>query len=603
MLSLNHFFQNNDKMFHSIFNFIYSLIFLLISGMLHIYKQVLIKRSMIEAFKKEKYAICFIVALMIVSSILIGFDVIRNYKNYQGINSISFLILSIATWMVSTILFYNALQLNNNPQISLDPPSRWKSRGSIKIGRVLNKNKQKQDFYLNMDDLAQHMFITGITGTGKSNFMQYFLLDFSSKHGNIPFLLTEFKGEYHHLQRTIKDLLILKPGINFSINIFDPEGSNPRIHAERVYQIFESGGLLEKVEYTPQMERIFVDILNRIIPIEKYRSWKKFDELSIRYLEEDHKRDITIQKSVLAIQNRIRRYYIGTLKHVFDEKKGIKVNDLFKHNVILDLNSIIKLGGEKEDALFFLNMLLKYLWDKNLGDGSKDYNGIRHLTIIEDAQYFAPQELSSCTKRTSYIEDIALLLRGTGECLISLATRPNISKEILANCGVLVAFQLHLQKDLMKELLNLQDWQVKYLSELKKGQCIMRVNSIEKPFVLQAPLIRRSWLTDEELLQNNHKILNTTGNSSLETRENDSLNLLTNTGNKELLKQEIKYSWKRCKYLNKFLIFFRKKINQNNHYCMRSNAHIEDGENYCENYEKWKELSLYFQKTSENERK
>ena len=32
-----------------------------------------------------------------------------------------------------------------------------------------------------------------------------------------------------------------------------------------------------------------------------------------------------------------------------------------------------------------------------------------------------------------YLGDFTLLQRGTGECLITIATRPNISKEILAN--------------------------------------------------------------------------------------------------------------------------------------------------------------------------
>ena len=122
------------------------------------------------------------------------------------------------------------------------------------------------------------------------------------------------------------------------------------------------------------------------------------------------------------------------------------------------------MGGEKEDALFFLNMILKYLWDRNIEIGSKNYEGIKHITIIEDAQYFAPEELSSRTKLTSYIEDIALLLRGTGECLITLATRPKISKEILANCGVLISFQNHMQKDVMQELLNIEEKQKEYLS-------------------------------------------------------------------------------------------------------------------------------------------
>ena len=68
------------------------------------------------------------------------------------------------------------------------------------------------------------------------------------------------------------------------------------------------------------------------------------------------------------------------------------------------------------------------------------------------------------------------------------ATHPNISTEILANCGVLVSYQVHMQKDLMLELLNLKDWQKEYLSMLKKGQCLIRINSIEKPFAIDVKI-------------------------------------------------------------------------------------------------------------------
>jgi len=403
------------------------------------------------------------------------------------------------------MIFYRSLRLTPKYAIELDYPSRRKSkRGTINLGKIMSNNKSKYKFYLNISDLAQHMFVCGITGTGKSNLIQYFLLTFT-KHYDIPFLLTEFKGEYQFLQKKIKDLLILKPGENFSINIFDPEGADPEVHAERVFQIFESGGLLEGVEYSPQMERVFVDILNEVCPEEKNRNWEAFFSISEKYYAE-HK-DLMFEKSVLAIQNRIRRYALGTLKHIFVEKTGMNVKEIFDHRVLLDLSSIIRLGGEKEDALFFLNMILKYQWDKNIEVGSKNYEGIKHITIIEDAQYFAPEELSNRTKLTSYIEDIALLLRGTGECLISLATRPKISREILANCGVLISFQTHMQKDLMQELLNIEEKQKEYLSMLQKGHCIVRVNSIEKPFLLRTPYIERSWLTDEEIFENNRKIM------------------------------------------------------------------------------------------------
>jgi len=418
-----------------------------------------------------------------------------------------FISLSITLLIYSNVIFKIYFgEIKTNFLKKLFYPSLNKSKkGTINLGNVIYNDKIKHDFLLSLDDLAQHMFVCGSTGSGKSNFMQHLLLNFSKKHNDIPFLITEFKGEYQFLQKKIEDLLILKPGENFSINIFDPEGSDPEIHAERVFQFFDSARFLEGTEYSPQMERCFIDVLKEICPDSEKRTWEAFFEITTSRTRKTS--DQTIKKSFIAIENRIRRYSLGTLKNIFAKKFGLNVKELFEHNILLDLSSIIRLGGEKEDALFFLNMILKYLWDKRLESGSRDYKRIKHITIIEDAQYFAPGEFSNRTKLTSYIEDIALLLRGTGECLISLATRPEISREILANCGVLVSFKTHIQKALIQELLNLEDWQKDYLSMLQKGQCIVRVNSLEKPFLLEIPLVQRSWLTNEEIKESNQNII------------------------------------------------------------------------------------------------
>ncbi|MHA1724077.1 MAG: hypothetical protein ACTSXH_04450, partial [Promethearchaeota archaeon] len=84
----------------------------------------------------------------------------------------------------------------------------------------------------------------------------------------------------------------------------------------------------------------------------------------------------------------------------------------------------------------------------------------------------------------------------------------NISKEILANCGILACFQTHFQKDLMVELLNLEEEQRTYISMLKKGTCILRVNSIEKPFVLEVPLVKRKRIPRELIELKNQAIIN-----------------------------------------------------------------------------------------------
>ncbi|MHA1723404.1 MAG: ATP-binding protein, partial [Promethearchaeota archaeon] len=376
----------------------------------------------------------------------------RNKYNLDDLLMINF---SMMLLFFSLYLLILSLQGSYTFYIKLEYPSRSEShRGKIKLGRILYKNKKKYYYYLNLDDLTQHVFVCGITGSGKSNFVQHFLLEFT-RHYNIPFLLTEFKGEYLFLQEKINDLLILRPGENFSINIFDPEGTNPRIHAERIFQIFQSGGMFEDIEYSPQMERMFIQILYKTCIKEENRNWNQFQLICKNVLVNSS--DPSLQKSIMAIENRIRRYTLGSLKKIFGTKSKLSMRQLFSQNVLIDLSSIIRLGGEKQDALFFLNMILKYLWDKNVTTGSEDYTGIKHLTIIEDAQYFAPDKGTEKIRLTTYLEDIALLLRGTGECLISLATRPNISKEILANCGILACFQTHFQKDLMVELLNLEE--------------------------------------------------------------------------------------------------------------------------------------------------
>ena len=152
-----------------------------------------------------------------------------------------------------------------------------------------------------------------------------------------------------------------------------------------------------------------------------------------KILRRPEKKIPMVHQTLISIQNRIRRFSIGPIKAVFAKRYKLKIRDLFDKNILIDLSSIIRLGGEKEDALFFLNMILKYLWDKNLTFRAYNFKGIKHITIVEDAQYFAPKDKSSQTKISSYLEDIALLQRGTGECLISIATRPNVSAEILAN--------------------------------------------------------------------------------------------------------------------------------------------------------------------------
>ncbi len=465
----------------------------------------------------------------------------ENWLNFIDMNKIILVNISQFVLAFSLVIFIFSFYDPDKIILDLYYPSLEESRnGKIKLGKVIKNGRKKNQFYLSIHDLERHMFVCGSTGSGKSNFLQNFLINLKKRY-EIPIMLVEFKGEYNFLQEKFEDLLIIRPGENFSINIFNPEGSNPEIHAERIFEIFKSAQMLEtNAEYTPQMQKVLVDILTDVCTDKNNRNWEGFYEKCEQYYIKEKKNITYLEQTLISIKNRIRRYSLGPIKAIFNTKNKLNIKKLFDRDILIDLSSIIRLGGEKEDALFFLNMILKYLWDKNLSSGSNDYKTIRHMTIIEDAQYFAPRGLSDQTKISTYIEDIALLLRGTGECLISLATRPNVSEEILANCGVLIAFKNHMQKELLRKLLNLDFEQEEYLSMLKMGYCIVRVNSIEKPFLLYIPFIKRHSLKIEEINENNQRILQ-------KSKINTELAVKRSQSNEKLVKKLFQF-FKNLKY-------------------------------------------------------
>jgi len=503
----------------SVFNLFYLILILILAGLNIVF---------FISQKREKSAIKlkFLIIILLVITIIIFISTSLTYLTFtsesiKASENIRFDNVFLFLLCFSTILFLYSLNNTKEDVIKLRKPSFFKSRkGKIKIGSVMEKTHKKHKFILSLKDLEKHMFICGATGTGKSNFVQNFLINFSKRY-NVPFLLVEFKGEYHFLQKKIDNLLIIRPGENFSINIFNPEGSLPEVHAERIFDILKSGNFLDdNADFSPQMEKVLVEILTKVCANKRFQNWDGFFEYCKGYAKNKRNEIPMLNQTLISITNRIRRFSLGSLKAVFGTEHKIKTKDLFNRNILIDLSSIIRLGGQKEDALFFLNMVLKYLWDQNLTRGAQNFKGIKHLTIVEDIQYFAPKDLTRQNKLTSYLEDIALLQRGTGECLISLATHSNISEDILANCGVLVCFKTYVEKEFLCKLLNLDGENEDYLSILEEGQCLVRVNSIKRPFLLSVPLIQRKWLENSEINRNNDLIMEKLNKLTSENKKN-----------------------------------------------------------------------------------
>lgn len=401
------------------------------------------------------------------------------------------------SWItISTLIFISitcilpvGVKIQLNRKKILLPKSKQTKRGKrIYIGTLQSRIIPKR-FYLSETDLKRHVFITGLTGMGKSNFVKHLLYQLTKRYSSVSFLLIEFKGEYKEIQKRIPHITILRPGENLKINIFNPIDEDPKIYAEKLMNLFTECQIITfQEEYSAQMEKIFVELLYAVCSDPKRRSWEGFDYYIQQYMKQQNTKYYNLHNTLSGIENRIRRLKNGPLRMIFGKEHDFNLSKIIQNNVIIDLSSIIQKGGTKNDAVFFSNIIFNHVWLFNLKKGPS--TEINHFTLIEDSQILLSQKIAKYLTTTTYLEDFALLLRGTGECLITINTRPTISEDVMANAGVIVSFQLSYDQNIMGRLLSLNENKYFYLTLLDIGECLIKTNSIKTPLMVKIPLIK-----------------------------------------------------------------------------------------------------------------
>ncbi len=374
-------------------------------------------------------------------------------------------------------------------QFLLDPPpDSVVAAGMLNIGKIMDPNGGSKDFMLGIDDIKRHVFINGTTGSGKSVFTRNLVEQLIDRFPTIPFLILELKGEYATLGGQYQGVKFLEPGINFSINIFNPV-VDVHVHAERVFNIIKTSfDFADLKDFSPQMEKVLVDLIITTCsdPDPVKRSFAAFFQNAQAYVNNNKAKIPYLESTWIGIENRLRRITTGPLRSVFDGQNAQDpTEDIMRSRSVVSLASIVRLGGTKDDLYFVANLILEMVWGANLTRGPA--KGISHVTFVDDAQYFSKTRGKAPVRETNFLEDIALLLRGTGEVLVAISTRPDISEDVLSNCGLIVCFQTKFKDDVqkLKGLLHLQEDKASFLEILPEHTCVIKLNSYPSPFTLE----------------------------------------------------------------------------------------------------------------------
>ncbi len=367
------------------------------------------------------------------------------------------------------------------------PPERRIFNG-ISIGKVLFYDQELYPFQLRIEELRLNVFICGLIGMGKTRLAMNILRQLTLNYPNINWICLDWKGEYQYLLNEIEsqNIVVLIPGSEetpVKLNMFDPHKSNTDEHARKLFaiirEVFKSD-FNRQSELSSQMESVCKEVLRRVVKNPKMRNLDSFIAELRNYAREEQSRNRTIMMTVTALINRFDRFKHGVLKKVFDVKRSnIDFDILMERKVIVNLNHLLTKGGAKEDVRLVMNLFLKYIIDKALGRGITD--DLKHIVIIEDAQFLIPSVFREVPE-TSLVEDIPLLLRGVGESLITIATRPEVSSDIIANSGVKITFKCPYDSQKIAKYQNLSEIQEKYLRTMPKREAIVTLPNFQFPF-------------------------------------------------------------------------------------------------------------------------
>lgn len=369
----------------------------------------------------------------------------------------------------------------NNPKKEVE--------NNIKLGKLYNYEQTlNNDVLLDINKLTSHVFVTGSTGSGKSN-VTYNLIDKLCDKG-ISFLVIEpAKGEYkeefggrnnvsvYGTNSSETDLLRINPfAFPTNIHIYEHidrfieilnscwpmEAAMPNLLKEAVEDSYIAKGWLldesrcvnEKIQYP-----IFSDLLNSL---ENVINKSKFSaEIKSNYEG--------------ALVSRVRSMTNGLNKLIFSENY-IPDEDLFDKNVIVDLSRV----ASSEGKALFMGLLFMKLNEYRIANKSQSNSDLKHITIIEEAHNLLKRTSSDQSadssnlagKSVEMISNAIAEMRTYGEGFIIADQAPGLlDMSVIRNTNTKICLRLPDFEDrkLVGNAMNLSEDQIKELASLKTG--------------------------------------------------------------------------------------------------------------------------------------
>ena len=356
-----------------------------------------------------------------------------------------------------------------------------------------------QEVKLKVDNLTSHMFVSGSTGSGKSNTIYEILNQLSDYQ--IPFMVIEpAKGEYKNIFGQREDVTVL--GTNpkhtdlLKINPFQfPNEIHVLEHIDRLVEIFnvcwpmyaampavlkdamltayeQCGWDLVNSEYNGEnvFYPTFIDLLESLEQVIAQSAFS--DEVKSNY--------------VGSLVTRVKSLTNGLNGQIFSSRE-IDNNLLFDSNVIVDLSRI----GSQETKALIMGILVMRLSEHRMSKGEMN-QPLKHITVLEEAHNILKRtsteqstEGSNVTgKAVEMLSNAIAEMRTYGEGFIIADQSPNaVDISAIRNTNTKIIMRLPDEQDrrLAGKAAAVTDEQLEEIAKLPRGVAVVHQSDWLEP--------------------------------------------------------------------------------------------------------------------------
>ena len=371
------------------------------------------------------------------------------------------------------------------------------------IGHIFHMNHEESvGVELSKNSLASHAFVTGSTGSGKSNTIYRILSETLDE--DVKFLVVEpAKGEYKDVFGTDKDVFVY--------------GTNPKIAPLLRMNPFSFPGDIHVLEHIDRLVEIFNvcwPMYAAMPAVLKEAIEKSYIDCGWDMMTSDNRysdnlfpsfRDVARNiKTIIdtseydkenkgaykgSLLTRLQSLTTGINGIIFssDEVSG---EDLFNRNVIVDLSRV----GSTETKSLIMGMLVLKLQEYRMTEGVPMNSNLRHLTVLEEAHNILrrtaieqPTESSNILgKSVEMIANAIAEMRTYGEGFIIADQAPGLmDMSVIRNTNTKIIMRLpdRSDRELVGRAANLDDDQIDELAKLPRGVAAIYQNEWIQPIL------------------------------------------------------------------------------------------------------------------------